>query len=281
MTTVDETVAASEIWDASSYAGKEHLLQVVRDAAAKFYGLVEDPPNWELQITPHWQVRDLAGHRIDVIEGYLHAFSVARSGGEPEPPFGLRIMGERLNERAQALRSVPRDELLQRLHRDFDQLMSEFESLDESQWGGLLVCHPYMGPVPAYCYPAFQLMDYGVHAWDIKEALHQPYSLSADVADYLVPFMFANMQGTVDTDRVTSLPHPVGIRVSGRNASTWKVTVGDGTLQFEPASVEGLRTVFEFDPASFVLNTFGRAQVGTAYGDRELADQFRGMFFSF
>jgi hypothetical protein len=38
--------------------------------------------------------------------------------------------------------------------------------------------------------------------------------------------------------------------------------------------------VFEFDPASFVLTSFGRIRGGTAYGDGELANRFRGMFFA-
>ena len=32
-----------------------------------------------------------------------------------------------------------------------------------------MVTHPYMGPVPAFFYAAGQLMDYGVHSWDIRE----------------------------------------------------------------------------------------------------------------
>src|SRR5207253_1688902 len=112
---------------------------------------------------------------------------------------------------------------------------------------------------------------------DIREALHIPHGLSPDVADFLVPFMFSIMQGTCDTEEVSSLPQPVGILVSGRNGGAWKVTVGDGALQYEPASVDDLPTVFEYDPASFVLTTFGRIRAGTAYGDRELADRFRGM----
>ena len=280
MTTLDEPVAAGEQWDAANYASKQHLLQVVRDAATAFFDLVEAPDHWEVQITPHWQVRDLAGHMVDVIEGYLNGFDIARTGGEAPAPFGLRIMKDRLNERAQALRSVPRADLLQRLKIDFEQLMAHLEGLDKTEWTGLMVCHPYIGPVPPFCYPAFQLMDYGVHAWDIREALRLPHGLSPDVADFLVPFMFILMQGTHDTERVPGLPHPVGFRVSGRNGGTWKVTVGDGGFQYEPGPVDGLPTVFEFDPASFVLTTFGRIRAGTAYGDGELADRFRGMFFA-
>jgi hypothetical protein len=116
--------------------------------------------------------------------------------------------------------------------------------------------------------------------WDIREALHQSHGLSADVADFLVPYMFFLMQGTCDTERVKSLPHPVGFRVSGRNGGTWKVTVSDGAFHFEPVPVDDLPTVFEFDAASFVLTSFARIRGGTAYGDTELANHFRGMFFA-
>src|SRR5438034_6420996 len=88
MTTLDETTAVGEQWDASKYASKHHLLQVVRDAATAFFDLVEAPDHWEVQITADWQVRDLAGHMVDVIEGYLTAFDMARTGGETPAPFG-------------------------------------------------------------------------------------------------------------------------------------------------------------------------------------------------
>jgi hypothetical protein len=123
-------------------------------------------------------------------------------------------------------------------------------------------------------------MDYGVHGWDITEALGQSRGLSADVADFLVPFMFILMQGTHDAERVPSLPQPVGFRVSGRNGGTWKVTVSDAAFTYESGPVDDLPTVLEFDPASFVLTSFGRIRGGTAYGDSELADRFRGMFFA-
>jgi hypothetical protein len=123
-------------------------------------------------------------------------------------------------------------------------------------------------------------MDYGVHAWDIREALHRSHGLSPDVADFLVPFMFILMQGTHDADVESSLPQPVGFRVSGRNGGTWKVTVAGGAFAYESGPVDDLATVFEFDPASFVLTTFARIRGGTAYGSTDLANRFRGMFFA-
>jgi hypothetical protein len=217
---------------------------------------------------------------VDVIEGYLKAYETARRGEEAPTPFGTRVMGKRLYEQTQALRSVPREELLSRLHRDYDELMKILESVGESDWASLMICHPYMGPVPPFCYPAFQLMDYGAHAWDVEGALGLNRGLSPDVADFLVPYMFIIMQGTLEAEQVPSLRAPVGVRVSGRNGGTWKVTVADGGVQYEQAPVDDLPTVLEFDPASFVLTFFGRIRGGTTYGDRELGDRFRGIFYS-
>jgi hypothetical protein len=92
--------------------------------------------------------------------------------------------------------------------------------------------------------------------------------------------MFILMQGTHDAENFPDLPAPVGFRVSGRNAGAWKVTISGGTFAFEPASVDELPVVFEFDPATFTLTTYARMNGGTSYGDREQADNFRCMFFA-
>ena len=90
-----------------------------------------------------------------------------------------------------------------------------------------MVTHAYMGPVPAFFYAAGQLMDYGVHSWDIREGSGRNHALSGDAADLLVPFMFAIWQGTVRADAVGD-PFTIGIRVGGRNAGDYRVTIADG-----------------------------------------------------
>ena len=42
----------------------------------------------------------------------------------------------------------------------------------------MIVPHFYMGPVPAFFYAAGQLMDYGVHTWDIREGTGKAHALS-------------------------------------------------------------------------------------------------------
>jgi hypothetical protein len=49
-------------------------------------------------------------------------------------------------------------------------------------------------------------------------------------------------------------------------------------MDYETGDVAGL-TALEFDPGSFVLTTFGRANAGTIRGDRALADRYLNLFF--
>ncbi|HEV8639002.1 MAG TPA: maleylpyruvate isomerase family mycothiol-dependent enzyme [Chloroflexota bacterium] len=277
---VEQQAAVKERFNAANYANKPELLRVVRNDAARFVELVSAPGQWASPTASgHWQVRDLAGHMIDVIEGYLERFAIARRGGEAPAPLGLRVMARRLDEHAQAFRGTPQADVIARLTGDIEQVFTVFAGLDEKDWTGLLVSHPYMGPVPAFMYPAFQLMDYSVHGWDIREGQKTAHGLSGDSADFLVPFMFILWQATTDLGRVESL-RPIGIRVSGRNGGTWRVSVAQSGYGYEPGPVDDLAAVLEFDPASLVLTAFGRIRSGTAYGDQALADAYRGIFFA-
>src|SRR5712664_1740076 len=87
---------------------KAFVLDVALSERAKFYALIDEPANWHVQTAcSEWQVRDMVGHMIDVTEGYLDAWELARQG-EPGTPLGLVVMADRLNEHAQAFRSLPR-----------------------------------------------------------------------------------------------------------------------------------------------------------------------------
>jgi uncharacterized protein (TIGR03083 family) len=267
--------------DATNYASKDRLLQTVRQEAERMLELATPPENWEAPTASgHWQVRDIIGHMVDVTEGYLKAFETARSGGTAPSPLGLRIMAQRLDEHAQAFRSVSQEEMLRRLRGDLDQMMTLFEGLSAEEWTGLTPPHPYMGPVPAFVFAVFHLVDYGVHGWDVREGLGLPNGLSGDVADFLVPIMFILWQNTTEFDRVGAEPLQVGIRVSGRNGGTWRVTVSDSGYAYETGPVDdgSLPVVFDFDPASLVLTAYGRMNAGTSYGDLELANKYRRLF---
>src|SRR5262249_16674671 len=134
------------------------------------------------------------------------------------------------------------------------------------------------GPVPACVYAGGQLMDYGVHTWDIRQGRGQAHALSADAADLLVPFMFIIWQSTVRPDADLT-PFSIGIRVSGRNAGDTRVSIGEGGMTYEPGSIDDLPAMLEFDPGGMELAALGGLRGGRAGGDAALATRFLTLFF--
>ena len=182
-----------------AYEGKETLLRVVRHEAEQFFDLVDRDDVWEAPTgAGHWQVRDVVGHLVDTTESFFVAFDAARSHSDVEPAYGLPGMAARVDERAQSLRNEPRGALVERLRGDFDKMMETFDALSEDDWTNLQVPHFYMGPLPAFFYPAFQLMDYGVHSWDVRPGTGRAHGLDGEAADLLAPFMFVLWQYTTN-----------------------------------------------------------------------------------
>jgi hypothetical protein len=137
-----------------------------------------------------------------------------------------------------------------------------------------------MGPLPAFFYPAFQLMDYGIHSWDIREGKGREHGLHSDVADLLVPFMLAGVWASTIRPTSDTEPLQIGVRITtGPNAGDNRIGVSSDGMSYEQGDVSDLPAVIEFDPGSFVLTAFGRFNGGTIRGDKELADRFLGMFF--
>ena len=267
-------------WNAMTYEGKDTILRVVRHEAEQFFALAEEPGAWD-RGTPceGWTTRDLVAHIVDTTEGYFAAFDAARGTGDVPPAAGLAAMSRMVDERASAFRGVPQAELMERLRADFHKMQEILEPIGPEDWTGFMVTHPYMGPVPASFYAAGQLMDYGVHSWDIREGRGRAHGLSGDVADLLVPYMFAIWQGTVRTDAVTE-PFTIGIRVTGRNAGDYRISVDDQGLTYEQGEIDSLPARIEFDAGSLVLATYGRANGGTVRGDMATAEQYLNLFFS-
>ena len=77
----------------------------------------------------------MVGHMIDVTEGYLTAWDMTRKG-ESSDALGLVVMSDRLNQHAQAFRSLPRAEAIARLKRDSDEAFVIFEALTPEEWMG-------------------------------------------------------------------------------------------------------------------------------------------------
>ena len=264
-------------WNGMSFEGKETMLGVVRREAGQFFEMVDSDDVWEAPTgAGHWQVRDVVAHITDTTEAYFVAFDAARADQELPEAYGLPGMAARVDTQALALRSVPRTELVERLRTDFDKMMEIFDALGPEEWTGFNVPHFYMGPLPAFFFPAFQLMDYGVHSWDIRQGTGRAHGLSGEAADLLVPFMFVLWKYTTGAKDSCEL----GIRItSGPNAGDTLVRVGPDGMDYEPGDATGLPTVLEFDPGSFVLTAFGRSNAGTIRGDRSVADRYLNLFF--
>lgn len=267
-------------WEATTYEAKENLLRVVRQQAEALFRLAAEPGVWESPTAcPHWQVRDIVGHIIDVSESYVVGFDAARGGSAAPDALGVRVMQTRLDEGAKVHRTLSQQDALNRLQSDFAKLMEIFTALGPDEWGGLTVPHKYMGPLPAFFYPVFQLMDYGVHSWDIRQGTDRAHGLHGDTADLLVPFMFILWQATANVPAGIG-PTEIGIHVSsGHNAGTWRISAGPEGMSFAPGTTEEFPAVIEFDPGSFVLTAFGRSNSGTIRGDVALAERFLNLFF--
>ena len=110
------------------YSGKDTVLDVIRTESGRFFGIVDDPQNWMVQTRcTEWEVRDMVGHMIDVTEGYLTRWDLARQGKTTDTA-GLLVMADSLNQHAQAYRDLPREEAITRLKSDYTTMMGIFET---------------------------------------------------------------------------------------------------------------------------------------------------------
>ncbi len=266
------------------YSGKEAVLDVVRRESADFFSLVDDPKNWEVQTRcTEWQVRDLVGHMIDVTEGYLTRWDKAKQK-EDATSVGLLVMSHDLNEKAQSFRSLPRQEAIDRLKKDYTRMMDIFEKLTPDEWGGFIVTHPFMGPLPTLFYPAFHVMDYGVHTWDIRYGLgEKTRKLDERTAGVLVPYMLmALLPSTVDAKSAKDVDVQYGIEIAGEWGGKWRATVKDGKFETKPETddFKGCDAIFSYDPSDFVLTSFQRFPGGAARGDYQAINKVRNLFFT-
>jgi uncharacterized protein (TIGR03083 family) len=260
------------------HSGKEFLLNLDRAERAEFYRLLEEAPWQGATASGHWQVRDLCGHMIDVTEGYLERFAMARAGQEAPAPVGLPGMAKMLDDAAQSFRSLSKEQAIARLKTASDKLFEIFDALDDKQWSGEIVSHTYMGPLPACFYAGFQLIDYSIHSWDIKVGLGKEEPLSDDAAITLIPYMLIVLQYTVD-ERNREFRTRFGIEISGSGGGSWAVDVDGQTVTIVEGSTEGCTTVFEFEANDFVLSTYQRRRGGSVRGDAQMAERVRDLLF--
>jgi len=264
------------------YSGKDTVMDVIRRESADFFHIVDDPKNWNVQTRcTEWEIRDMVGHMLDVTEGYLTRWESARKN-EPRDSVGVLVMSRDLNDHAQAFRSLPREEAIARLKEDYNKMMDTFEKLTPEEWNNFLVTHPFMGPLPTFFYPAFHVMDYGVHTWDMHWGLgDKDAKLDERTAGVLVPYMFILWQATVDQEQAKGVDVTYGIKIDGEWGGQWKITIKDGKFTYEPVDdVSKLPAVFHFShPSDMVLTTYQLFDGGVATGDPKVIDQARKVFF--
>ena len=206
-----------------SFAGKSTVLDVVRTERQAFSDLVNDPKNWNVQTRcTEWKVGDMVGHMIDVTEGYLNRWEKARKG-EAADVTPLTAMAEMLNKGAQSFRKYPRAEVLARWKSAYDKMMATFESLSEDQWSNFIVTHGTMGPLPTFFYPAFHVMDYGVHTWDIRYGLgEKTRKLNTRTAGVLVPYMLFALNPYTIAESAKGWDLTYGLDISSEWGGNWR-----------------------------------------------------------
>ncbi|HEY1419565.1 MAG TPA: maleylpyruvate isomerase family mycothiol-dependent enzyme [Candidatus Dormibacteraeota bacterium] len=267
-----------------SAEGKETVLNVMRRDRANFIRTVEEPKNWTVQTRcTEWETRDLVGHMIDVLEGYFKNFDAARNGGATNA-LGLAVMAETLNDHAKDFRKLSREEALARFKKDAEKFDKMLEELTPEEWTGMMVNHPYSGPVPAGFYGTFQIMDYGVHPYDVEYGLgNKLATIDEATAGLILPFAFIFWQYQVDQKAAQGVDMQYGIEVAGPWGGKWRITVKDGkwTPEAETGNFEGCDALFKFDNAAdLVLTFFGRFPGGSASGDPEAIHKVRHLHFS-
>ena len=159
------------------------------------------------------------------------------------------------------------------------------DALKPDEWTGFMVSHPFAGPVPAGAYATFQIMDYGIHPYDIEYGLgNKLATIDEASAGLILPFTFIFWQNTVDQKAAEGVDITYGIEVAGPWGGKWRCTVKDGKFAYEPekGNFEGCAALFSFaSPQEEVLTHFGRYPGGSASGDPEVIEKVRHLFFPF
>src|SRR6266852_451012 len=192
---------------------------------------------------------------------------------------------ETLNEPDLDFRKLPREEALARFKTDAEKLDGILDALTPEEWTGLMVYQPFAGPVPAGFYGTFQIMDYGVHPYDIEYGLgNKLATIDEATAGLILPYSFIFWMYTVDQKVAAGVDAQYGIETDGPWGGKWRATIKDGkwSQEAEKGNFEGCDALFHFDSAAdHVLTFFGRFPGGSATGDPEVIHKVRHLFFSF
>jgi len=148
-----------------------------------------------------------------------------------------------------------------------------------------MVYHPFAGPVPAGFYGTFQIMDYGVHPYDIEYGLGDKLAtIDEATAGLILPYAFIFWQYTVDEPVAKGQDFTYGIQVDGPWGGKWRATVKDGKWSSEPekGDFKGVDALVHFNNAAdAVLTFFQRFPGGSATGDEDVINTIRKLHFRF
>lgn len=265
------------------YSNKDLVLDVVRTERGRFYDIIDNPANWNVDTRCEgWEVRDIVGHMIDVTEGYLARWAIAEKGDEAPGALGWVVMASKLNDGALAFRLLSRDEAIARLKSSSDKLMAKFEGLSEDEWYNFQVAHVFSGPVASMFYPAFQIMDYTVHTWDMVWGLGDKHAkLDERSAGVLVPYMFIIWMFSVDQAEAEGVDVTYGVKVDGEWGGTWRLKIKDGQFSYEAVEELGdVDALYHYrHPSDMVLTTYQRIAGGETSGDPAVIDKLGRVFF--
>jgi len=265
------------------YSNKDLVLDVVRTERGRFYDIIDNPANWNVDTRCEgWEVRDIVGHMIDVTEGYLARWAIAEKGDEAPGALGWVVMASKLNDGALAFRLLSRDEAIARLKSSSDKLMAKFEGLSEDEWYNFQVAHVFSGPVASMSYPAFQIMDYTVHTWDMVWGLGDKHAkLDERSAGVLVPYMFIIWMFSVDQAEAEGVDVTYGVKVDGEWGGTWRLKIKDGQFSYEAVEELGdVDALYHYrHPSDMVLTTYQRIAGGETSGDPAVIDKLGRVFF--
>ena len=270
--------------NAFDYSDKDIVLDVVRTDRQEFYKVIDDPANWNVQTRSElWEARDMVSHMIDVTEGYLVGWERTRKGQDPIDAVGTGVMSKTLNEHVMALRTLSREEAIDRLKAASSEMLEIFDSISADEWNNFIVGHYYMGPLPSLFYPVFHVMDYGIHTWDIHWGLgDKDARLDVLTAGVLAPFMLVLYSATVEPGSAEGVDVVYGIDVAGEYGGRWIAKVKDGTFESEPADdLSEAQAIFSYDhPSDFVLTAFQRKELSESTGDPKVISKVEGLFFT-
>ena len=181
----------------------------------------------------------MSAHIVDTTEGYFRAFDAAQRHGEVPDAVRPAGDGEKANEVATAFRGVPQAELVRAAAGRLHKMQEILEPIGPDDWTGLMVTHAYMGPVPAFFYAAGQLMDYGVHSWDIRAGQRRGARAVRGRRRPARAVHVRDLAGHRAHGR-GHRPFTIGIRVSGRNAGDYQVSVSSDGPAYEQGDIESL-----------------------------------------